>query len=252
MTAVFTKIFSLFVSLVMAIVNLFGGAAAKPEDPYERLETPEYYLGTLVSTDAEDIVARYNAALIKTETDGEEPEGKQMLKLIAPIEGDGAIGTILKVAEPAIDRALAKNNYDANYIPGKGKVLVNDVTNAALYETEDGTIFITLIFNDQTDGPDSHPEVAGPVARGIGTLGSIDNALAELGAEFTQGRETVELKYTNAYVNCEIDPETGYIIRGTWHYDVDVSIGEARLIMGIAADLKNIKGKVEYAVVLGD
>ncbi len=252
MIAIITKIISVFTSIVMMFLS-FIGIVPQPSDHYARLETPEYFLGECVSDDIEAIVNLYNTALIKTRVDGEEPEGEQMIKLISGIEGDGALEPVLKVATPVIDSAVERNNFKTDHIPGNGRIRSEDVEKAYSYVTEDGRVFVTIFLKEQTDGADGNHTDGGAVSRGIGTLGSVDHALDQLGAKITEGRETVKLEYTNAYINCELDPETGKILLGTWHYDVDVCVYDARIIIGaIAVNIKNLRGKLEYAVVLGD
>lgn len=253
MSAIIAKIVSIFTSIIMAILNLFA-PSAPPADPYARFDLPEYELGEQMDYDVEQTVAFYNAAVRKTQyTYGASPSGKQMLKLIEEIDGDGAIGTVLKVAQPVIDRALERNNYSTSYIPGHGKLLANDVKDAAVYENAKGTQYVVIHIKDQVNGPDCDSYTSGPVSRGIGTLGSLDHALMELGAVISEGRETIEFEYTNAYIICEIDPVTGFVLGGTWHYDVDVNVGNARVkISAIMADIENLTGKIEYAVVLGE
>ena len=99
--------------------------------------------------------------------------------------------------------------------------------------------------NDQVDGPDKS---SGPVERGISTLGSIDSALGELGAEITEGRNTVSLTYTDAYLTAKI--KDGKIIGGTWHYLVKIFVGNAKGKLGISITLKNLKAAVDYKVVI--
>lgn len=251
MSALIAKIVSIFTSVIMSILSFIIPSAPPAEDPYARLELPEYSIGECITSDAEEIVSFYNTAVKKSRNVyNSSLDGEQKIKLISAIDGDGAIGTILKVAEPVIDRALEKNNYNVDYVPGKGNLFASDVTSAGIYETEDGKTYVVLYLKDQTDGPDATQYDGGPVSRGIGTLGGIDHALDELGATIRSGRDTIKLEYTNAYIICEVS-SSGYIVGGTWHYDVGVTVGDAQIkISAIAANLKNLTGKLEYAIVL--
>ena len=200
----------------------------------------------LNSTDIAEVVAYYNAAVIKTNKEG-APKGHSTMKLKGDITGDGAIGAILSVLSPAAEKALAKNSVETDYIPGKGMLKASDVTKAQA-SSKNGVTTIVIQLKDQTDGPDGDSKNGGPVARGIGTLGSIESALKELGAEITEGRETVKLTYTNAYIKCTIDESTGMVTGGTWHYLVKVLVGDAKAKLGISANLKNLKAAVDYTV----
>ena len=201
----------------------------------------------LNSTDIAEVVAYYNAAVIKTNKEG-APKGHSTMKLKGDITGDGAIGAILSVLSPAAEKALAKNSVETDYIPGKGLLKPEDVTRAQAV-SKNGVTTVTIALKSQTDGSDADSK-AGPVGRGIGTLGSIDGALKELGAELTSGRETVKLTYDDAYIKCTINENTGKITGGTWHYVVNIFVGDAKAKLGISANLKNLKAAVDYTVAI--
>ena len=201
----------------------------------------------LNSTDIKEILVYYNAAVVKTNKGG-APKGHSTMKLDGDITGDGAIGAILKVLSPAAEKALSKNSVETDYIPGQGKLTAADVTRAQAV-SKNGVTTITIQLKSQTDGSDADPKV-GPVGRGIGTLGSIDGALKELGAELTAGRDTVKLTYDNAYIKCTVNESTGKITGGTWHYTVNVFVGDAKAKLGITASLKNLKAAVDYTVTI--
>lgn len=211
----------------------------------------------LTSLDAAEIAAFYNKAVAATIVENEAgeaylvPKGKQTMVLSKNIDGDGAIGTILKVLEPAVDKALSKNSKETSWIPGgkKGELEAGDIVEATAI-SKNGKTEIKITLKQQVDGPDCDGDTSGPVARGIGTLGSIDSALNELGAELTKGRDTVKLTYKNAYINCVIDEETGRIVSGTWFYTVDIFIGDAQAKLGIPANLKNLTTAIDYKVVI--
>ena len=201
----------------------------------------------LNSTDIAEVVAYYNAAVIKTNKEG-APKGHSTMKLKGEITGDGAIGAILSVLSPAAEKALEKNSVETDYIPGKGLLKPEDVTRAQAV-SKNGVTTVTIALKSQTDGSDADSK-AGPVGRGIGTLGSIDSALKELGAELTSGRETVKLTYDDAYIKCTINENTGKITGGTWHYVVNIFVGDAKAKLGISANLKNLKAAVDYTVAI--
>ncbi len=200
----------------------------------------------LNSTNAEEVVAYYNAAVKKTNDSKKAPKGHSTMKLDGEITGDGAIGTILQFLSPAAEKALAKNSVETDYIPGKGMLKASDVTKAQA-SSKNGVTTIVIQLKDQTDGPKVE-STEGPVGRGIGTLGNIDKALSELGAEITEGKDTVKLTYTNAYIKCTINESTGMVTGGTWHYLVKIFVGDAKAKLGISANLKNLKAAVDYTV----
>lgn len=201
--------------------------------------------GGLNSTDPVEIAAFYEAAASKTGSIA----GTQTMSLNGSISGDGAIGTILQVLQPAVEQALDKNSVQTNYIPGSGSapMLASDIKSATAISSG-GKTTVTIYLKDQVDGSDCDGNTAGPVARGIGTLGSIDNALEELGAELTEGRETVTLTYNGAYIRCVIDNSTGEITSGTWFWTLDLFIGNATARLGVLANLKNLSASINYKV----
>lgn len=198
----------------------------------------------LTSKDTAEVVAFYLKAYNATNP---APKGHSTMKLDGDITGDGALGTVLKVASPIVESTLEKNSVETDYIPGKGKLTAADVTKAQAV-SKNGVTEITIQLKDQTDGPEADPHTAGPVARGIGTLGNINNAIESLGAELYSGRETIQLTYTNAYIKCKVDENTGKIIGGDWHYSVKIYVGNAEIKLGLKFTAKNLRGCVDYTV----
>ncbi len=194
-----------------------------------------------------EILMAYNAAVKKT--DPNAPTGQSTMKLKGGITGDGAIGKIASVVSPIAEAALARNSTPTNFIPGYGELRGEDLKSIKV--TDNGkTYIVEMTVKSQTDGSDADDK-AGPVGRAIGTLGSIDGALKELGATFKSGRETVKLTYDDVSVRAEIDKASGLIVHGQWHYVVNIFIGNAEASISILnAELKNIKAAVDYTVAI--
>ena len=201
-----------------------------------------------------EIVADYVKARKATKP---APAGKQTMVLgnNGKITGDGATGSLFKVASPIINKVLQNNSTTTDYVPASSHsdLKASDVKSAKAIVSADGKYTDYIIYvKDQTDGPNGDSHNGGPVARGVGTLGSIDEALKQLGAEFKSGKENVKLTYTNAYIFARVDNSTGKIINGTYHYLVKISISEAELKLGISAKVKNMYGEVDYTVKIGN
>ena len=201
-----------------------------------------------------EIVADYVKARKATKP---APAGKQTMVLgnNGKITGDGATGTLFKAASPIINKVLQNNSTTTDYVPASSHsdLKASDVKSAKAIVSADGKYTDYIIYvKDQTDGPNGDSHNGGPVARGVGTLGSIDEALNQLGAEFKSGKENVKLTYTNAYIFARVDNSTGKIINGTYHYLVKISISEAELKLGISAKVKNMYGEVDYTVKIGN
>ena len=201
-----------------------------------------------------EIVADYVKARKATKP---APAGKQTMVLgnNGKITGDGATGSLFKVASPIINKVLQNNSTTTDYVPASSHsdLKASDVKSAKAIVSADGKYTDYIIYvKDQTDGPNGDSHNGGPVARGVGTLGSIDEALNQLGAEFKSGKENVKLTYTNAYIKARVDNSTGKIINGTYHYLVKINISEAELKLGISAKVKNMYGEVDYTVKIGN
>ena len=237
--------------------RFFGGAAIDTvEYPYVstvKVGAFNYDFGFNVlfnvgsySNDIEEIVSLYNAAHAATKP---APKGHSIMELDGAITGDGALGGVLKVASPIIQNTLEKNSVETDYIPGKGKLQASDVVKAKAV-SKGGVTEIVIQLKEQTDGPEADAHTAGPVARGIGTLGNINNAIESLGATLYSGKETIKLTYKDAYIKCKVDESTGKITGGTWHYAVHVFVGEAEIKLGLKFTAKNLKGIVDYTVTI--
>ena len=237
--------------------RFFGGAAIDTvEYPYVstvKVGAFNYDFGFNVlfnvgsySNDIEEIVSLYNAAHAATKP---APKGHSIMELDGAITGDGALGGVLKVASPIIQNTLENNSVETDYIPGKGRLWAEDAV-SAVSVSRGGITEITIHLKEQTDGPEADAHTAGPVARGIGTLGNINNAIESLGATLYSGKETIKLTYKDAYIKCRIDNSTGKIIGGIWHYAVHVYVGEAEVKLGLKFTVKNLKGIVDYTVTI--
>ncbi len=202
-----------------------------------------------------EIVADYVKARKATNP---APAGKQTMVLgnNGKITGDGGVGGLLKVASPIINNVLKNNSTTTDYVPASSHsdLKASDVKSAKAIVSADGKYTDYIIYvKDQTDGPNGDSHNGGPVARGVGTLGSIDEALTQLGAEFKSGKENVKLTYTNSYIMARVDNSTGKIINGTYHYLVKINISQAQLKISIVtADVKNLYGEVDYTVKIGN
>ena len=220
---------------------------AASEDASETESTTEE---NKIPQTTEEIVAYYNAARKATKP---APKGKQTMALNGSITGDGAIGTIAPIITKAADSALSKNSKETDTIPAwdHPDIKVSDVKSATAKDDGKGNVVVTIYFKEQTDGSNGDSKNGGSVARGVGTLGSIDIALEEMGATLTEGRDTVKLTYTDAYAkNVVINQKTGKITGGEWHYLVKVYVGNAKAKLGISLNLININAQVDYKVVI--
>ena len=227
-------------------------AKYQPTDPSSQTPRQSYSTTTTKSqditySDPELVLSLYNAARKATNP---APKGNQTMILIGEITTDNSIGVLEGPLTSAANSALSKNTRKTDWIPAAdhADIKPEDVTYAKA-TIKDGVTTVELKFKDQTDGPNGNPYNGGPVARGIGTLGNIDRALNELGAEISEGKDTVKLTYTDAYLKATV--KDGKITGGTWHYRVNILVGNAKAKLSIlSANLRNLKATVDYKVVI--
>ncbi|MBR3755005.1 MAG: hypothetical protein IKK49_07940 [Clostridia bacterium] len=199
--------------------------------------------------DKQAVLDYYNAAVRKTDKDW--PKGQQTMKLSRDITGDGAlVGMFVKMVTPIAKLVLNNNSSETDWVPGEGDLRLSDCESISA-TAKNGVVTVKIKLKSQVDGSDGDPHNGGPVARGIGTLGSIDEALSQLGITIDEGRETVALTYKNASLTANISEETGKITSGTWKYTVDIHVGDVvGSLKGISARITNIRSAVDYQVVI--
>ena len=192
----------------------------------------------------QEILDYYNKAVIATDALENKLQGssKMVLGYGGKITADGGLGGALKVVSPIIDSTLKKNSSGTTNIPGYGEIKMSDLKSIKATE-KNGIITVELV----ADGPTADGS-AGPVGRVIGTLGNIDGALNELGAEISRGKDTVTLTYTDVTVKATINQKTGLITGGTWHYLVNILVKDADIKLVVKLGVKNLKAAVDYTV----
>lgn len=207
--AFFSKIISVIVSVVMAILNLFGLGGEK---------SPEFVLGENVNSNVAQVLEAYNNAVIKTDKDA--PLVKTTMSLEDLVMG-GMTGATVSMMKPMLNDMLAEEVFEDYDIPGKGALTADDVVSAKM-STEEGRTTVIIEVKDQTDGSDADGENGGSVSRAMGTMENVSGLLEESGI-FT-GVENLEMTYTDCTLACIIDDATGEILFGEWYYNVTVSM----------------------------
>ncbi len=195
--------------------------------------------------DAAELLSLYNSAVINTNENG-DVTGTQRLA-VNDIKAGGSMGKIIETALPVIESTLKNTQGEQSGVPGKGLLTTDDIEAIASVKDEESTKIIIKV-KDQLDGFNADGENGGPVSRAIETLGSISAAFEALGAEVKSGAETLSLNYNDAYIICEIDND-GFITGGTWHYNVDMSIGNMTADMqGINLSFKDLSANMDWFV----
>lgn len=199
----------------------------------------------------QEILDFYNKAVKAADAapDSQKLHGNSVMKIKpgTSITADGGLGSVLKVVSPIAESALERNSSSTSNVPGYGEIKLSDLKSISATESG-GKIVVKMTVKEQTDGPSADGS-AGPVGRAIGTLGDIQGALNELGAEFIRGRETVTLTYTDVYINATLDKNTGKLVGGTYHYVVNILVKDAQIkISVISPNVKNLKAYIDYTV----
>ena len=194
----------------------------------------------------QEILDFYNKAVVATDKVAPQGQSKMVLGYGGQITADGGLGGALKVVSPIIDSTLKRNSSSTSNIPGYGEITLNDIKDIKASE-KNGIITVEIVGKEQTDGPTADGS-AGPVGRVIGTLGNIDGALNELGAEISRGKDTVTLTYTDVTVKADINAKTGIIEGGKWHYLVNILVKDADIKLVVKLGVKNLKAAVDYTV----
>ncbi|MBQ7956847.1 MAG: hypothetical protein IJ279_02325 [Clostridia bacterium] len=194
----------------------------------------------------QEILDFYNKAVVATDKKAPKGQSKMVLGYGGKITADGGLGNVLDIVSPIIDKTLKKNSSETSNIPGYGEIKMSDIKSIKATE-KGGKIVVDIVGKEQTDGPVADG-ADGPVGRVIGTLGNIDGALNELGAEISRGKDTVTLTYTDVTVNATINPDTGIIEGGKWHYLVNILVKDADIKLVVKLGVKNLKAAVDYTV----
>lgn len=194
----------------------------------------------------QEILDFYNKAVIETDKKAPQGQSKMVLGYGGKITADGGLGSVLGIVSPIIDDTLKRNSSPTSNIPGYGEIKLSDLKDIKATE-KNGVITVELVAKEQTDGPTADSK-AGPVGRVLGTLGNIDGALNELGAEISRGKDTVTLTYTDVTVKANINAKTGIIESGKWHYLVNILVKDADIKLVVKLGVKNLKAAVDYTV----
>ena len=225
--AIFSKLFSGFLSFIMMILNIFGIGAEK---------TPEFVLGENVNSNVAQVLEIYNNAVI--ETDKDAPAVTTTLSVEELFLSGAASGTSIMI-KPALNDMLAEESYKESNIPGEGKLAENDVVSAKS-SSENGKTTVIIEVKDQTNDAYGNSKDGESVSNAIGTLGDVATYIEEAG--ILTGVENMEIIYTDCTIACIIDESTGEIIRGEWYYnltlDMDgvfIAIGESPIEMSGAS-----------------
>ncbi len=222
--AIISKIISLIVSVVMAILNIFGLGGEK---------RPEFVLGENVNSNVAQVLEVYNNAVI--ETDKDAPVVKSGMSLV-----DMSLGAdkseFTAMMKPIVNDMLKENVYKDNDIPGKGELKADDVISAKMSTDEEGLTTVIIEVKGQTNDAYGNAKDGESVSRAMGTAGNIADVIEESG--IISGFENIEITYSDCRVACIIDDSTDEILYGEWYHvmsmdmsGLSINIGESPVVM---------------------
>lgn len=162
-------------------------------------------------------------------------------------DGDGALGFVTKILEPAIASVIEKNALEFDGITGGfDNLTANDAQSVKAYKSGE-YIVIEMHMKPQTD-PIHADAQAGSVGHAISVLGDISKVLAEF-PQFNVDVENADIviRYVNPTVKVKINKD-GYIEKGTWKYTCDPEIRNIK-ISGFT--FKKADAKIDYIITVG-
>lgn len=188
-----------FVVVLNSIAGVFGAAPVIPYNP----ERTDVVVSGEISTDVDEILGYYNAAVKKTNKSF--VIGSSSFELIGTPE-------VIVDGEPSdyVDdtywSALEESTSTVFKIPGNGEVIAADVESAKM-SVKDGKRYIIIdVIDFEGESIDN------PSGRVYGYTVGIAKGMNDLGIETAN----IQASYTDNTVSCIIDDDSGKIIYGDW------------------------------------
>ena len=219
-------------------------------DPNDKTEDGEGNKMELSANPAEwtteEIVAVYKNTASKSHPVVESSQTMSMPKLVVN-DGDGALGTFLKMVNPVIQNVLKNNATTYGGVTGGyTKMMPEDVQSAKAYREGD-YIVIEMTMVEQVDGIYGDFQ-GGSVGHAINVLGNVATAAEQFPAFDIKFEEAdIKIHYTNPTVKVRIN-NSGIIEKGTWSYDSLIYIRELD-INGMMIDKAD--AEIDYVITIG-
>ena len=210
-----------------------GEAVIVTEIHTEPITEPEALDADPAQWSKEEIIAYYKSSAVKTHPDATSTQTMELDHMIVN-NGDGALGFFVKMADPVIKKALAKNSTSYGGITGGfNNLAVEDAASLKAYKSGEYVV-IEMQMKEQTDGTYGSP-YDGSVGHAISVLGNVSTAVAEF-PDFKIDFENADIKvrYSEPTVKVKINKD-GVIEKGTWSYMANVDIKHLD-ISGIMVD----------------
>lgn len=227
-----------------------GEAVIVTEIHTEAITEPESLSTDPAQWSKEEIIAFYKSSAIKTHPDVTSEQTMTMERMVVN-NGKGFLGGILKLAEDAIAKALAKNSTTFDGVTGGfNNLVVSDAETIKAYKSGDYTV-IEMTMKEQTDGTYGSM-YDGTVGHAISVLGNVSTAAAEF-PEFEIDFENakISIRYSEPTVKVKINSD-GIIEKGTWSYTANVDIENLKIGNNLGSiTIKTADAAIFYEIKIG-
>lgn len=233
------------------VVTEQGGEAVIVTEIHTELITePESLAADPEQWSKEEIIAFYKSCAIKTHPDVTSEQTMTMEKMVVN-NGKGLLGGIMKLAEDAIAKALAKNSTTFDGVTGGfNNLVVSDAETIKAYKSGEYTV-IEMTMKEQTDGTYGSM-YDGTVGHAISVLGNVSTAAAEF-PEFDIDFENakISIRYSEPTVKVKINSD-GIIEKGTWSYTANVDIENLKIGNNLGSiTVKTADAAIFYEIKIG-
>ncbi len=229
---IFSKLISIFMSVIMAILNFFGIN-----------QRPDFKLGDVVNNNTSQVLEIYNEAVKKT--DNLSPEGVYYYEFRNLEIENKELESLFKSVFKNVFNGEKKECFD---VPGEGYLTVEDIKSAKC-STDNGITTVIIEVKDHTDNINTNANDSS-ISRAMGSAGNVAD-IADLMAPITitSGLDTFEIKYTNCKLACIIDDTTGEILYGERTYTMTESFGNVIMdFNGTPIEISNSTIAIDYIV----
>lgn len=214
----FVPVISAFVLFINSVGGLFGISAVVPYNP----ERTDVVLSGEITTDVDEILDCYNAAVKKTGF----VLGTNSLDIIGTPEFTvPGMENLATLDMDAYWEAIDESSAYIFEVPGEGKLTVADVKSAKMCE-KNGEKTIVIKVKDYKHGLTDSTENS--IANAYGFVTDMEASFSAAGLEIIAG--DAEISYTNATISCVID-DRGKIIYGDWDLEAEFDASEITFSM---------------------
>lgn len=227
-----------------------GGAVIVTEIHTEPITEPESLASDPAQWSKEEIIAYYKSCALKTNPNVTSTQTMNMKSMIVN-NGEGLMGGVMKLADDAIAKALAKNSTTFDGVTGGfNNLVVSDAKTIKAYKSGEYTV-IEMTMKEQTDGTYGSM-YDGTVGHAISVLGNVSTAAAEF-PQFDIAFEEAKISilYSEPTVKVKINSD-GIIEKGTWSYTANVDIENLRISykkIGVTVDTAD--AAIFYEIKIG-